>query len=87
MCHHAPVRASPELPDALLLYILALNSSPVGSSIARQVNRAAHEDAVRRSGKLKLDIPAFEPDLPLWLLQQMWPSTHRFFQSKVLEAR
>jgi hypothetical protein len=87
MCHHTPFLVPPVLPDAVILYILALNSSPTGSSIARQVNRDAHEDGVRRSGRCKLDIPAFEPDLPVWLLQQMWPNTHSFFQPKLLEAR
>jgi hypothetical protein len=75
------------LSDAVMLSILAHNSSTVGASIARQVCRAAHLEALIRSGKRTHDVSAYDPKLPLWLLQQMWPSTHSFFRPKLLEAR
>jgi hypothetical protein len=79
--------ASAYLPDALMLSILALNSSTVGVSIARQVCRAAHLEALMISGQRTHSVSAYDPDLPLWLLQQMWPGTHSFFRPKLLEAR
>lgn len=75
------------LPDAVFLHILSLSSSAIGSSIARQVCRATHEDALKRTVRRSLDVPAYDPELPLWLLKQMWPGTHSFFKPKLLEAR
>lgn len=79
------------LPDALICEILLQNSNkcPITVCAARQVSRAVHQtDALLRRGhKAIVDVPAHDPSLPLWLLQQMWPRTSPFFRSKLLEAR
>lgn len=90
----SPSRAPAELPSALVLEILACNSTAVGQCTARQVGREAYLDTVRRANlgravpsKQFLEVPAHDPQLPPWMLQQMWRRTHPFFKPKLLDAR
>jgi len=74
-------------PEALILHILTINRNAVSTATARQITRSLHHDATNQTQRLINEVSAYDPELPLWLLQQLWPSTHPFFKAKLLEAR